>query len=272
MTRAKADDSYALHFGGMLHGALAELITLRTHEAAKAWIVAQETTVDTRRHVLGMLEGYTAKWGKDLPAMLCEVPFTVPIINPATGRKSKSFEQYGFYDGVALPAASPTLYEHKTHSGSSPGNMEKLFSDSQITGYVSSLRDQGLPVRSVIYDTIGKCGLRMGKKEEQDAFFDRRDQWYLDHPEKFAREEAFIGDGQILDWRKDLWLVTQGILAARRTGHWCRNTDRCFDFYRACEFVPLCQSGGSEIVKESQYCERKRRETKTQAAPAVLAF
>jgi hypothetical protein len=258
----------ALHFGKLFHGAIAEWSIARQVWNVHMWLLEQNCREDDRRYVGGMVAGYVKKYADSTPPLLCEVEFRNLIRNPSTGRRSQRFEQYGFMD--ALAPTELQLWERKTTS-SIGQNLEKLWSDSQITGYVVALRDAGINVRTVVYDEIQKTKIRQKKGETQDEFWARRDAVYLDNPDMYHREEVFVSDRQIADWRRDIWQVTQDILSCRRTGHWYRNTSRCHDFYRTCEYAPLCQSGESPALIASKYQPRKSPANVSESASS-LAF
>jgi hypothetical protein len=261
-------DVAALNFGKLFHGAIAEWSIYRSISDLWEWMKRQNCHDDDRRHIAGMVAGYDKKYWLDTPPLLCEVEFRNPIRNPDTGRRSRSFEQYGFID--ALAPTELALWERKTTSKLGQ-NLEKLYSDSQITGYVAALHDAGIPVRKVVYDEVQKTKIKQKEGETQDEFWARRDAIYLDNPAMYHREEVFVSDRQIADWRRDIWNVTQDILQCRRTGKWYRNTNRCFDFFRACEYSPLCQSGDSPALIESRYTKRESPAKRSESASG-LAF
>lgn len=258
----------ALHFGKLFHGAIAEWSITRNVASTCIWLNGQECKEDDRRYIYGMLDGYLEAYRDSTPPLLCEVEFTNPIRNPDTGRKSRSFIQYGFMD--ALAPTERQLWERKTTSKLGQ-NLEKLWSDSQITGYVAALRDAGNDVRTVVYDEAQKTKIKQKKTETQDEFWARRDALYLDSPAMYHREEVYISDRQIADWRRDLWNVTQGILECRRSGNWYRNTSRCHDYFSTCPYAPLCESGQSEALIESRYTKRESPANRSESASS-LAF
>ena len=261
-------DAHALHFGRLFHAAIAEWSIYRSLAAAISWIDTQGCAEDDCRYVRAMLVGYQRRWADDTPPMLCEQEFSNQICNPLTWRRSRKFLQFGIYDAVALHADGVWLWERKTTS-SLGNNLEKLWCDSQITGYYVALIDAGIPVRGVVYDQVLKTKIRQKKTESIEDYYRRRDALYLDTPDMYHREVAYIGQQQIADWRYDMWQTTQGILNCRRQGHWPRNTSRCYDYYSQCEFAPLCQSGGNPILIENEYQNRTKAKT---SQPKALAF
>ena len=258
LQRRGGDDSAALNFGRLWHAVLAWGYSggdNRRFNAAE-FIASKARSEDDAYRCIAMLKGYATRWSSDeqpRAMSLSEQTIDVPIRNPATGRESRTFSQFGFLDMLALHNdGSIWLWEHKTAASIGGGYIEKLFSDSQITGYYAALRDMGIDVRGVVYDVALKPKLRIKKNETESEFYDRIADWHM-QPEAYHREEVYISDQQVQDWREDVWMVTQEILAARRAGMWPRNTGRCFDYYSQCEYLPLCQNGAPEALINAEY-------------------
>jgi hypothetical protein len=241
----------ALNYGKLWHKVLARWFVERHCGGMLAFIKSHARSEDDVRRCMAMLSGYAARWTQ-FPAMsLHEMEIDVCIRNPETGRRSQRFSQFGFLDTLWWDGRT-WLYEHKTAASIGGGYLEKLFSDSQITGYVAALRDMGIDIEGVVYDVALKPKLRQKKGEELDEFYERLTAWHM-KPEAYHREEVYVSERQIDDWRKDVWAVTQDLLNCRRTGNWYRNTSRCFDWHRPCEFVALCQNGAPEALINSEY-------------------
>jgi hypothetical protein len=298
----------ALYYGKLWHGALAVWFATRDATEVSNHIRWQGAEQDVTERCLAMMAGYVAQWSEFPVCCLSEQEIEVPIRNPATGRKSRRFVQYGFTDMVALHDSGKLwLWEHKTTSQIDGNTIQKLWSDSQITGYVAALRDKGIHVEGVIYDLAQKPSIELGKSRpthalevdggqyfvveqktqwaefqgekrwkkkdfsgrvyrvsegaaDQEAsrkFYSRLRAWHLSDPAPYHREEVFISERQITDWREDIWQVTQELLSCRRTGYWYRNTGRCFDWHRACEYAALCQNGASEALINAEYEPRE---------------
>jgi hypothetical protein len=296
----------AMHYGKLWHKVLAWCYQAGPgwRDGVNAFIGQHAGSPDDAHRVWAMINGYAERWEFTTPLMsLHEQPLEVPIRNPATGRSSRRFVQYGFLDMLALHRDGKVwLWEHKTASQIDGSTIEKLWSDSQITGYVAALRDMGLSIEGVVYDIAKKPALEVGKarpthelhtgarpvyvteqktqwaefggpgrwkkKEYPIAdtigeilgetvahkhFYDRLTEWHLTTPDAYHREEVYISDRQIADWREDVWQVTQEILACRRTGYWYRNTGRCWDYFRPCEFSALCQNGASDALIDAEF-------------------
>src|SRR6185436_13920361 len=65
----------------------------------------------------GLMIGYHARWeSANWQAESVEEVFHVPVVNPATGAKSRTFTMAGKYDGIVTRDNQFYLLEHKTTS------------------------------------------------------------------------------------------------------------------------------------------------------------
>jgi hypothetical protein len=143
------DDESELHSRGIACTALAGSPEVDPYELAKA---------------TALLDGYgpyyadvSANWR----VVAVEAEFRLPLINPETGRASRTYELGGKIDLIVEvlsgPHAGYYVVEHKTSSEDiKPGSIywRKLRLDDQITIYVDGARSLGYPVRGVIYDVV----------------------------------------------------------------------------------------------------------------------
>jgi hypothetical protein len=247
-----------------------------------------------------MIVGYVRRWYEEDQRILWALPeeqFQVPIINPSTGRASRRFTYRGKLDLPALYTdGTVRLMEHKTAQTVDGQYLERLWSDSQITGYVAAMQDCGVDVREVVYDVVKKPCIKRGKSEDLDHYTRRLrelyvggysagklkrrkaetdDEWWARRHsdgvpvDMYHRERVYIGDTQIQEWRRDVWDVTQEILWARQHDRWPRNTSRCYDWGRPCQYVPICQSLGNEaLIIETEYQPREPHVELDGAEPA----
>jgi hypothetical protein len=315
----------AMNFGKLWHKVLAWCFRAgpRWRDGVNDFIGQHAGSPDDAHRVWAMVQGYAERWEFAERLMsLHEQPIEVPIRNPATGRTSRRFVQYGFLDKLALHRDGTIwLWEHKTTSQIDGSTIEKLWSDSQITGYVAALRDLGIAIEGVVYDIAKKPALEVGKARpthelhtgarpvyvvEQktqwaefggtirwkkkdhpfadpidettaDAvalgrFYERLTDWHLTTPDAYHREEVYVSDRQIADWREDVWQVTQELLSCRRTGYWYRNTGRCYDYFRACEYSALCQNGASEALINAEFEQRSSPANHHNTEPQQATF
>jgi hypothetical protein len=275
-----------LRFGSLYHLGLEQFFRGRGLEGALAAMqLACPSDTEESHEALGvawaMLRGYVQRWGeadRDLIAGDAhpEVQFDVYLRNPK-GRPSKSFRFAGKIDLLTYGL----IMEHKTAQRVDHTYLEALWADAQITGYTYAARQMGYAVSRVIYDVAIKPTIRRGADEPMDHYLTRIEELYVggysagrakrrkDESDEawwdrrraegepvsmFHREELLVGERQIEEWQVDLWDVTQEILWARKAGRYPGSTARCYDWGRPCDYVPICQSLGSEdMIIASEY-------------------
>jgi hypothetical protein len=146
-----------------------------SYEAYPHWATTTEAKHewDTEREiVVRLLNGYFWYWEQsELPAdidiahwLQCESSFELQILNPETSYASRRFRRAGKRDGVVITKANRTaLIEHKFVSDDiAPDSVywKRLRIDNQISGYITSIRDEGTQVDEVLFDVIRKPSMR----------------------------------------------------------------------------------------------------------------
>jgi len=134
-------------------------------DAALAALAGEADPLD-RARATALLTGYHARWDEEpLEVLGVELEFRAPLVNPATGASSKTFEVGGKIDAIArhLPSGRVMLVEHKTSSEDvGPGSdyWRRLRLDAQISTYFHGARSLGFDVQGCIYDVVSKPGMR----------------------------------------------------------------------------------------------------------------
>jgi hypothetical protein len=271
--------SAALYLGTLVHLALEYFWrgTPELAEPAMAEIEAQAVargdlqSIEAAVMAREMIRGYCLRYRPEIGDV--ERVFSVPI--PGARRAIKGWRQAGKFDvvsGAADESAGLCLIEHKTALAVDGGYLEKLWMDSQIVGYCHAASIvYGAPVRRVMYDVVIKPGFRRGegeslelwrarlrlayssgrvagtairrrKDESDDGYISRiRDDGEVrDH---YVRESLLIDDATIGRWLQDTRDTIDGIRRCTRTGRWPRNTARCHDWNRDCDYLPICRAG-----------------------------
>ncbi len=233
-----------------------------------------------------MFEGYIKRYSEeDFQILAIEQEFSIPIINPSTGRSSRTFELRGKVDGLAQMRDTGELFllEHKSAAQITGDYIERLPSDFQINLYAMALsRFLKRKISGVIYNVTRKASLKQseGETEEQfemrkaeliqksktgktsakrkiaetdEAFRERLTEKYHD-PEMFYREILYLSDEDASRTASEIWDITKLILTARCENSWLPNWESCFKFgSQPCMYWPLCRSGNNPNVRENFY-------------------
>lgn len=238
--------------------------------ALEAW-EAEERDPDpfelARARVL--LAGYHARWASEEGEVLAvEREFVVPLVNPATGAASRTWQFAGKVDAIVrLPSGEVWAVEHKTSSEDfGPGSdyRIRLQLDPQVSNYIAGARATGIDVRGVIYDVIGKPSLRprlatpleVRRYRKKDGALDARqrdrDESVEEYEERVAEAVASDPDSffqrfpvvrlqaEEQEAAFDLWQAGVQIRESRAAAAWPRNPDACKRYGRTCQFLPVC--------------------------------
>jgi hypothetical protein len=216
-----------------------------------------------RMRLSHMAFGYINKWGREKGCSEVDCKLEMPVLNPVTLAKSRSFTFAGYLDGLMANEQGWRIFEHKTASTVNGNYLAKLWSDSQLSGYTALCEYNGMDIDHCVYDVVCKSRIKQKKGESNEEFNARHADIYMDGS-MYHREIMPISKQQVSDWLRDLWQTTQFILMCQRTGQWPRNTGRCYDYYSECEFAALCQNGDSKIIADNEYEPRRGREENTQ--------
>ena len=95
------------------------------------------------------------------------------MVNPKTGRISRTFAFRGKTDGVVKKDGKFYILEHKTTSSITDVYIDRIDIDAQIALYGWALERLGTPIDGVIYDIIEKPGIKW-KVGETDEEFEAR--------------------------------------------------------------------------------------------------
>lgn len=223
-----------------------------------------------------------------------EVPFHLPIYNPATRRTSRTWTNAGKYDGIVTRDGGAWLLEHKTTSDDlSPESTywKQLAIDSQVSHYMLARWQEGQRLVGTLYDVIRKPSINPKKltKAEQQSFIvnlryydttfdiDYVAQWQQDAEARetaemygarlaydctterpdwyFHRKPIPRMDHDVLEYAAELWEVSNQIKAARKSGVHYRNSGACAMYGRPCEFLGICS--GYDTPESGNWQPRK---------------
>lgn len=240
--------------------------------------------------VIGIMVGYDARWrGAGWVTAAVEQEFVLPIINPETGRSSRTFRQAGKIDGIAL-WTDDRLYqiEHKstTEDISDPAGpyFRRLAIESQVSQYVLAKWQQGVHLDGTLYDVIRRPGIRPKaiSKADQKAIAEtgiycgfnidppadvtREDAYLyqcrvarecLEQPERyFARVSVPRLDTEVLEYAQELWEMADQIRLARVNHRHPRHPGSCMAYGRPCEYLGVCS--GHDTFESDRWTHRDK--------------
>lgn len=286
-----AYDSDALRLGSAFHAGLevikaggdpdqatAQIRSMYADAVCPPWLTADEFEVECET-ACAMTAGYWNRWHADpvVTYVAVEQSFSLPILNPETGRVTPTFRNGGKIDGIArLPDGRLAIVEHKTTSDDiTPGSdyWKRLLLDSQISRYYLAARSLGLDVQTVVYDVVRKPSIRpkavskadraiatsLGhyhgfplkgqcpERENAGMYAGRLLDDMTERPEfYFARNEIPRLQSDLLDFQRESWVTQQQIRDAQLkqrfwgASAWPRNTGACTSPYR-CQFLDVCR-------------------------------
>lgn len=272
----------ALHFGTLVHRGLeAWWISHKNGDAAGALrnaLQAMQGEADPfdRARAEVMLYGYDARWGPTMgeyEVLAVEVRFDMPLVNPATGQSSRTWQLAGKIDAVVrhLPTAKVLLVEHKTATGDISQGSEywrRLRMDGQISIYYEGARALGHDIQGCIYDVLGKPGQKPLKatpvedrKFTKDGTLYKTQRTADETPEEYrlrivdaVAEDAarFYQRGEVVRLKEecdealtDIWETGREVREAEIAGRWPRNPDSCVQYGRTCQFFDACTGQAS---------------------------
>jgi len=245
----------SLNIGGAFHIGM----ETRSVEAALAYLEKQVKTFDqtdvneletAKVIVEAMVRGAMEMWSPFENGKR-ELKFEIPIINPKTGRPSKSFRLAGKTDELAqLEDGSWWIVEYKTASQIGQAYIDRLDLDSQITTYIYGLQRQlGIHISGVFYRVVRKPSIRQGKNETLEQFRQRIIEDYQTRKDFYFTElQLYRSQEDLKEFEEELWGFCQEYLFAKRTGIHYKNTSRCTEF-GGCPYMPLCRGvEGAEMM------------------------
>lgn len=231
-----------------------------------------------------LMYGYDAQWAEaPLVPLAVEHEYTLPLINPATGAASRTWQAAGKIDVIVRNVETGEVFvlDHKyTSSDFSPGSdyRSQLTLDSQVSNYLAAVRRMGLEPAGWIHDCIQRPGQRPLKavaevKYTQGRKSKKTGEWLEapriaggqrladETPEEYgariaekmvAAPDAWfarIPVVRLADEEReaafDLYQVGVQIRESRNANMWPRNPASCFAYNRACAFLPVCNGQAS---------------------------
>lgn len=251
----------ALWIGTLFHEGIERFYNGESMTDIVSYVASQKDDLgdpDRWLRVNAMLIAYADKYkDEQLEIIALEDEFEVPIINPATGKKSTTMVLGGKIDGlVKCDDGAFAIFEHKTTAVPIQNYIKTLWSDFQTRLYCDAYsRYKGIKVNRAVFNIIKRSQRRRKRHEADDDFLIR-----LIEDTEFYRQELIFGKGMLGEIKTQLWDLKDNMQQARRENRWYKNESQCRSFFGICDYYDLCSSANNPIVRNSMYMKRERHE------------
>ncbi|MHB1628183.1 MAG: PD-(D/E)XK nuclease family protein [Bacilli bacterium] len=186
-----------------------------------------------------------------------ELEFEIPILNPATGKKSRSFTLAGKADGVCEIDGELWLLENKSTGLSLEQYRGGYGLSNQLSLYLYAVsRALGKPLAGAVMRTIVKTRVEPRRKggeiiEDWDSYRERLMENYDTEPERFlAEDRVYRSPEELQRFESELWTETLERNWQKRSGTIRRNTGHCSEF-GGCPYKAICL--GVEGARDSLF-------------------
>lgn len=246
--------------------------------------------------VRGLMIGYDARWRRSVFNVVgVEEVFHLPVVNPKTGKSSRTFTQSGKFDGVVEIDGRNYLLEHKTTSDdiSDPDApyWGILDIDSQVSSYALANWQMGRKLDGTVYDVIRKPGIRpkeltkaiqkqivanreycgfevpveialavsQGQERECCKLYEiRLAAETFENPNKYFQRRIIPRlDADLAEYAREMWDVGQSLIHARNNDSHYRNSAACLMYGSPCTFLGVCR--GYDSIDSEKWKKRNSR-------------
>jgi len=244
----------ALRFGKLVHDGLEawwEGAGEERLDAALAAIAQPEADPFDQAKAEAMLRGYHARWcDQQFRVVGVEVPFETELVNPDTGKPSRTWTLAGKIDAIVEVDGKCMIVEHKTTSedmSAGSAYWARLRLDQQISIYYAGAASLGLKVDGAIYDVLGKPGqkpLKTNSRRQVDEspleYRDRVIEAIAEEPNAyFARAEVVRLEAEMSEGMADVWQLGRMLRENDARGFHPRTVEACTRF-GTCPFFAVC--------------------------------
>lgn len=248
--------AHNLNFGTVWHHALERYHYDNFTEGAILDYLRDEALVskeDNRAHLMAMFIVYCKQhqnlkgWDEFVSA---EEEFLEPILHPVTGEEHE-YKQGGKIDGLVRIDDKYYLFENKTAANPTGDYCRRINLDRQVHQYGHYLGvKRGIHIEGVLYNVAPK-NLRWTRRNKggHEAFGDYVRRLVVNYGERqFLRFYVPFNPITMADVVGETWTIAEGIRRMKSEGSWFKDTQRCFDWGRRCQFWDICETGGRKDV------------------------
>ena len=198
-----------------------------------------------------------------------EIPFVMPIGNPATGHKSRLFVLGGFIDALEhIKRIGKSVIEYKT-VGDTGKFIQELSMGFQAEMYVLAIAETtGVTPAEICYRVMQRPGIICTKGKPDNGDWDhyekRCKEWCLTYSTKGKAHmmdlPKSVNNGRLDTCRQFIWDCCQRIQQNLRQNLWLTSAKSCWKYNKACEFAEVCaaQTEGNDwqSVLDESFHER----------------
>ncbi len=232
--------------------------------------------------VRALMIGYASRWDdSECRVLAVEKMLVSDLLNPDTGRRSRSLRIGGKLDVVMERRSKLVVIDHKTTSEdvTDPAGTywRQLVVDAQPSHYMLLAWLSGEKLDEAMWDIIRRPSISpkqiTTKAEKANIIANRR---YCNRPISdetciylgqegrenielytsrliqnccderpewyFARRTVPRLDGELMDYGRDLWEIGQIIIEARRLNRWPKHPGSCMAYSRPCPYLGICSN------------------------------
>ncbi|MDI7266599.1 MAG: PD-(D/E)XK nuclease family protein [Myxococcota bacterium] len=195
--------------------------------------------------------GAGAHRDRDLEILATERVLESPLVNPLTGRASRSFRLAGRLDAIVRrhdDGNGRLVYEFKTTGEGLDEFVESMSVSAQPAIYQTLAEaesgDEAGPLVGTVLDIIRKPAVRPKKDESPQAFGTRALEAYRSDPDSFFRRVVLPADAHLRrEVMVNAWRIADGIRRAERFGYVTKRGPACRSAYGPCRYRSLCWHG-----------------------------
>jgi len=159
-------EALELHDGGMSDGEVMGAID-EAYSTPPPWSTAYDWLIEAAT-LKALVAGHIWRYqNDDATPIVVEEPFCIPLVNPVTGSKSRSFNLGGVIDRIdRLNDGRLAVHERKTTVDDISDGSDywtNLRYDGQISQYYLGAAANCFPVETIIYDVTRKPGMKPSK-------------------------------------------------------------------------------------------------------------
>lgn len=162
---------------------------------------------------------------------------SLPVINPDTGHKSRTFVYRGKVDRVE----GGTLIDWKSCADPNRFIRSKKIGFQPYL-YAMAVEAAGTKLDTIEYRLITTPKIKMCSKDTNAAAYEDRCVEWLGQDGKLVTHQLMLNPARMVAAKEYLWEASKRILDSRLNHRWLPNENACHMWERVCEYAPLCEA------------------------------